>query len=207
MVMDTLTPFRPAALVLFGLIAAAEAASQPAEAPAAQVITEIDRIFSRWDSATLPGCTVGVSRDGRPLLTRAYGMADLEHGIANRPESIIEAGSLSKQFTAASVLLLVQQGKVALDDPARKYIPELPDYGTPLTVRHMLTHTSGLRDWGAVEGIVGWPRTSRAYTHAHVLDIVSRQRTTNFPPGSAYSYSNTGYNLSLIHISEPTRPY
>ena len=201
MVMDTLTPFRPAALVLFGLIAAAEAASQPAEAPAAQVITEIDRIFSRWDSATLPGCTVGVSRDGRPLLTRAYGMADLEHGIANRPESIIEAGSLSKQFTAASVLLLVQQGKVALDDPARKYIPELPDYGTPLTVRHMLTHTSGLRDWGAVEGIVGWPRTSRAYTHAHVLDIVSRQRTTNFPPGSAYSYSNTGYNLAAVLVS------
>jgi CubicO group peptidase (beta-lactamase class C family) len=128
-------------------------------------------------------------------------MADLEHGIANQPDSIIEGGSLSKQFTAASVLLLVQQGKVALDDPARKYIPELPDYGVPLTVRHMLTHTSGLRDWGSIEGIVGWPRTSRAYTHAHVLDIVSRQRSLNFPPGSAYSYSNTGYNLAAILVA------
>ena len=186
MTLDTFKPVRLAALVAFALIGATEATSQPAAAPAARVIADIDKVFARWDSTTLPGCTVGVSRDGRVLLARAYGMADLEHGIANQPESIIEAGSLSKQFTAASVLLLVQQGKVALDDPARKYIPELPDYGTPLTVRHLLTHTSGLRDWGSVEGIVGWPRTSRAYTHAHVLDIVSRQRATNFPPGSAY---------------------
>ncbi len=179
--------------------------SQPAPAASttapAAMMADIDRIFARWNSTSLPGCTVGVSRDGRALLTHAYGMADLEHGIANQPDSVIEAGSLSKQFTAAAVLLLVQHGKVALDDPARKYIPELPDYGTPLTVRHMLTHTSGLRDWGSVEGIVGWPRTSRAYTHAHVLDIVSRQRSLNFPPGSAYSYSNTGYNLAAVLVS------
>lgn len=194
-----------AALVIITLAAAASVIGQtvpPAStAPAAVAAADVDRIFARWDSASLPGCTVGVSRDGRPVLTRAYGMADLEHGIANQPDSIIEGGSLSKQFTAASVLLLVQQGKVALDDPARKYLPELPDYGTPLTVRHMLTHTSGLRDWGSVEGIVGWPRTSRVYTHAHVLDIVSRHRSLNFPPGSAYSYSNTGYNLAAILVS------
>lgn len=201
MTMDTFKPVRLAVLVVFALIGATEAISQPAAAPAARVVADIDKVFARWDSTTLPGCTVGVSRDSRVLLTRAYGMADLEHGIANQPESIIEAGSLSKQFTAASVLLLVQQGKVALDDPARKYIPELPDYGAPLTVRHLLTHTSGLRDWGSVEGIVGWPRTLRVYTHAHVLDIVSRQRATNFPPGSAYSYSNTGYNLAAVLVS------
>ena len=175
-------------------------ALQPSE-PAAATIAKVDGIFSRFDSTGLPGCTVGVARDGRTLLTRAYGMADLEHGVANRPDSIIEAGSVSKQFTAAAVLLLVQQGKVGLDDPARKYIKELPDYGTPLTVRHLLTHTSGLRDWGVLEGIAGWPRTTRAYTHDHVLDIVSRQRSLNFAPGSAYSYSNTGYNLAAILVS------
>ena len=205
MFMDTLKPRRFAALAAAALITVAPAIGQPAAssaaAPPAATLAEVDKAFARWNSTSLPGCAVGVSRDGRPLLTRAYGMADLEHGIANQPDSIIEAGSVSKQFTAAAVLLLVQQGKVALDDPARKYIPELPDYGTPLTVRHLLTHTSGLRDWGAVEDIVGWPRTSRTYTHAHVLDIVSRQKATNFPPGSAYSYSNTGYNLAAILVS------
>jgi len=182
------------------LVSAPLAFSQPAAVPA-QTQAEVDKVFARWNSTRLPGCTVGVARDGRTLLTRAYGMADLEHGIANQPDSVIEGGSLSKQFTAAAVLLLVQQGKVALDDPARKYIPELPDYGAPLTVRHMLTHTSGLRDWGSIEGIVGWPRTTRAYTHAHVLDIVSRQKALNFPSGTAYSYSNTGYNLAAILVS------
>ncbi len=92
---------------------------------------------------------------------------------ANTPDTIFEAGSVSKQFTAAAVLLLARDGKLSLDDPARKYLPELPDYGSPLTIRHMLNHTSGLRDWGSVAGIAGWPRTSRVYTHAHVLDIVA----------------------------------
>ena len=127
-------------------------------------------------------------------------MADLEHDVANTPDTIFEAGSVSKQFTAAAVLLLAKDGKLSLDDPVRKYIPELPDYGAPLTIRHMLTHTSGLRDWGSVAGIAGWPRTSRVHTHAHVLDIVSRQRALNFTPGTRYSYSNTGYNLAAIIV-------
>ncbi|MEO8360243.1 MAG: serine hydrolase domain-containing protein [Vicinamibacteria bacterium] len=192
-------------LVAIGLLVTPVATAQPVSlAPTdgdGALIIGIDRVFARWNSATLPGCTVGLSRDGKDVITRAYGMADLEHGVPNKPDSIIEAGSVSKQFTAAAVLLLVQQGKVSLDDAVRRYIPELPDYGAPLTIRHILTHTSGLRDWGSIEGIVGWPRTSRAYTHAHVLDIVSRQRALNFPSGSAYSYSNTGYNLAAILIS------
>ncbi|HEX7486644.1 MAG TPA: serine hydrolase domain-containing protein, partial [Vicinamibacterales bacterium] len=115
--------------------------------------------------------------------------------------TIFEAGSVSKQFTAAAVLLLARDGKLSLDDPVRKYIPELPDYGKPLTIRHMLQHTSGLRDWGEVESIAGWPRTSRVYTHAHVLDIVSRQKALNFEPGTNWSYCNTGYNLAAIMVS------
>ena len=161
---------------------------------------QIDAVFARWTSST-PGCAVGVSKDGKPIVQKAYGLADLEHDVPNRPDTIFEAGSVSKQFTAAAVLLLAQEGKLSLDDPARKYLPELPDYGTPLTIRHMLQHTSGLRDWGEIGGIAGWPRTSRAYTHAHVLDILSRQKALNFTPGAQYSYSNSGYNLAAVIVS------
>jgi CubicO group peptidase (beta-lactamase class C family) len=144
---------------------------------------------------------VGIAVKGRPVREQAYGMADLEHGVKNRPDTIFEAGSVSKQFTAAAVLLLAREGKLALDDPARKYVPELPDYGAPLTIRHMLQHTSGLRDWGEVASLAGWPRTTRVHTHAHVLDIVSRQRALNFPPGTQWSYSNTGYNLAVVIVA------
>lgn len=194
---------RTAISIVLALVAAVAAwqldpglsAQEPAGAEAG-----VDRIFAKWTSST-PGCAVGVAVGGTPVFTKAYGMADLEHDIPNTPETIFESGSVSKQFTAAAVLLLVKEGKLALDDSVRKYIPELPDYGTPLTIRHMLTHTSGLRDWGSVAGIAGWPRTTRAHTHAHVLDIVSRQQSLNFPPGTKWSYSNTGFNLAAIIVS------
>lgn len=160
----------------------------------------VDNFFSRWTQAT-PGCAVGVSEGGKLVLRKAYGMADLEHDVPNSPDTIFEAGSVSKQFTAAAVLLLAREGKLSLDDPVRKYIPELPDYGKPLLIRHMLQHTSGLRDWGEIEGIAGWPRTTRVYTHALVLDIVSRQKALNFEPGTNWSYSNTGYNLAAMIVS------
>jgi CubicO group peptidase (beta-lactamase class C family) len=170
------------------------------QAPADRAEAQVDAIFARWSSAT-PGCAAGVSIDDRVVLERAYGMADLEHDVPNRADTIFEAGSVSKQFTAAAVLLLAREGRLSLDEPSRKYLPELPDYPTPPTIRQMLQHTSGLRDWGSVEAIAGWPRTSRVYTHAHVLDIVSRQRALNFAPGARWSYSNTGYNLAAILVS------
>ena len=183
------------------IVAVAGAASLRSRASAAaDAAPQVDRIFSKFTPST-PGCAVGVGVDGAPVLTRGYGTADLEHDVPITSETIFEAGSVSKQFTAAAVLLLAREGKLSLDDPVRKYIPEVPDYGVPLTIRHMLNHTSGLRDWGSVEGIAGWPRTTRAYTHAHVLDIVSRQRALNFTPGTHWSYSNTGYNLAAILVS------
>jgi CubicO group peptidase (beta-lactamase class C family) len=161
----------------------------------------VDKIFERFNSTDSPGCAVGVGIGATTVLSAGYGMADLEHNVPITPESIFEAGSVSKQFTAGAVLLLAGQGKLSLDDPARKYIPELPDYGKPLTIRHMINHTSGLRDWGSVEGIAGWPRTTRTYTHAHVLEIVSHQRALNYAPGAEYSYSNTGFNLATVVVS------
>jgi CubicO group peptidase (beta-lactamase class C family) len=175
--------------------------SGPAVAVAQSQVAEmsVDAIFSKWTTST-PGCAVGVAVRGKPVLLKAYGMADLEHEVRNTPETIFESGSVAKQFTAMAILLLAQDGRLSLDDQVRKHIPELPDYGVPLTIRHMLTHTSGLRDWGSVASIAGWPRTTRAYTHAHVLEIVSRQKSLNFPPGTEWSYSNTGFNLAAIIV-------
>ena len=167
---------------------------------APSVESKVDAIFAKWTSST-PGCAVGVATGGAPVLARAYGMADLEHDVRISPDSIFEAGSVSKQFTAAAVMLLAREGKLTLDDHVRKYIPELPDYGSPLTIRHMLNHTSGLRDWGNVAGIAGWPRTTRVHTQAHMLDIVSRQRALNFTPGTRWSYSNTGFNLAAMIVA------
>lgn len=181
-----------AALVLF----AAPAAAHQADSLAVRV----DSVFARFASRESPGCAVAVARGGRPVLERAYGMADLEHAVPNTTGSVFEAGSVSKQFTAAAILLLAQQGKLSLDDDVRKHIPELPDYGRPITLRHMLNHTSGFRDWGAIASLEGWPRGSRVHTHTHVLDIVRRQRSLNYPPGSQYLYSNTNYNLSAIIV-------
>jgi CubicO group peptidase (beta-lactamase class C family) len=186
--------------LLFAFVAAASFAAGSQVSVPSGAASAVDAVFSRWTSAT-PGCAVGVSTGGKPVLERAYGMSDLEHDVPNAPDSIFEAGSVSKQFTAAAVLLLARDGKLSLDDPVRKYVPELPAYAVPPTIRHMLTHTSGLRDWGSIEAIAGWPRTTRAYTHAHVLDIVSRQKSLNFTPGTEWSYSNTGYNLAAILVS------
>jgi len=185
-----------AALILATSSHLVAAGSQAAPSPEAAV----NKVFARWTSAT-PGCAVGVAVGGKTVLAKAYGMADLEHNVPNTADTIFEAGSVAKQFTAMAVLLLVKDGQLSLDDPARKYLPELPDYGAPLTIRHLLNHTSGLRDWGSVAGIAGAPRTTREYTHAHVLDIVSRQKALNFPTGTQWSYTNTGFNLAAILVS------
>jgi CubicO group peptidase (beta-lactamase class C family)/lysophospholipase L1-like esterase len=160
----------------------------------------VDPSFSAWTSVT-PGCAVGVAEGGRILLERAYGMADLEHGVPNRPDTIFEAGSVAKQFTAAAVLLLAEDGKLSLDDPLRRHFPELPEYASSITVRQMLQHTSGLRDWGSVAGIGGWPRGTRVHAHEHVLEILARQQSLNFAPGSRWSYSNSGYNLAAMLVA------
>jgi CubicO group peptidase (beta-lactamase class C family) len=186
-------------VIVVVLALAATGSAQVISAPA-DAAGKVDRIFAEF-KPNGPGCAVGATIDGATVLSAGYGMADLEHNVPITPASIFEAGSVSKQFTAGAVLLLAQQGKLSLDDPIRKYIPEVPDYGTPITIRHMINHTSGLRDWGSVESIAGWPRTTRTYTHAHVLEIVSHQHALNYTPGAENSYSNTGFNLAAILVS------
>jgi CubicO group peptidase (beta-lactamase class C family) len=183
-------------LAFFTLAGAAHAQQPEMEAQSAR----LDQIFERWNSPDSPGCAVGVSWKGSPPLERGYGMADLEHGAANTPATVFEAGSVSKQFTVAAIVLLAQRGKLSLDDDARIHVPELPVYEAPITLRHLIHHTSGLRDWGTVVSAAGWPRTSRVHTHQHVLDVASRQRSLNYSPGAEYSYTNTGYNLLAIIV-------
>src|SRR5688572_5903026 len=140
---------------------------------AAQMSLEgrVDSVFRQYASTEAPGCVVGVAQQGRILLERAYGMADLERSVPLTVSSILEAGSVSKQFTAAAVLLLARDGKLSLDDPVRRWVPEVPDFGKPLTIRHLIHHMSGLRDWGSIAGVNGWPRNTRALDHKHVLQI------------------------------------
>jgi CubicO group peptidase (beta-lactamase class C family) len=161
--------------------------------------SQIDRIFS-FASNTSPGCAVAVDRNGRTLVSNAYGMANLEYDVPLTPNTIFEAGSVSKQFTAAAVLLLQQDGKLSLEDPIAKYFPELPEYAKKISIRQMLNHTSGLRDWGAVMAVAGWPRGTRTYTHVHVLDIIAKQKSLNYEPGAEYLYSNSNYNLAAMLV-------
>lgn len=167
----------------------------------AQQVDAIGKILSRPTSDPAPGCAVGVSKNGTVIARQATGMADIEHGIPATPQSIYEAGSVSKQFTAAALLLLARDGKLKLSDDIRTYLPELQDYGAPVTIRHMIQHTSGLRDWGAVAAMEGWPRNSRNANNQDVLAIAARQAKLNFAPGSHYSYSNSNYNLAAILVS------
>jgi CubicO group peptidase (beta-lactamase class C family) len=164
------------------------------------VTTALDTIFQRFNRPDGAGCAIGILREGAAAILRGYGSADLEHDIPFTPGSVSEAGSVSKQFTSASILLLADQGKLKLTDDIRKYLPEMPDYGTPITINELLSHTSGLRDWGSIEAIAGWPRSTRTYTNIEALDIAARQKHLNYKPGAEYSYTNTGYNLLALIV-------
>ena len=180
------------ALVLSFVSAAALEAQPPA--------TRLDAIFARCTSPDSPGCAVAVSTQ-TDTVARGYGLAELEHDVPILPNTIFESGSVSKQITAAAVVLLALDGKLGFDDDVRKYVPELPDYGTQITIRHLLNHTSGLRDWGSVMALAGWPRGSRVYNNRIVVDIASRQKALNYVPGTHYSYTNTGYNLLAVIVA------
>lgn len=169
--------------------------------PLAQQLQRIDGLFARWNRPTTPGCALEVTEKGVPIAVRAYGSTDLEHPAPIQPATVFEAGSVSKQFTAAAILLLAEDGKLKLDDDVRKYVPELPERATPIRIINLLNHTSGLRDWGSVAELAGWPRGTAAYTMDDALAIIARQKQLNFEPGAEYSYSNSGYTLAALIVS------
>ncbi|HKU74983.1 MAG TPA: serine hydrolase domain-containing protein [Pyrinomonadaceae bacterium] len=174
----------------------------------AKVVAGAERAFEKVTKAYVapaPGCAAAVSLNGEVVFEKAFGLADMEHNVPNTTQTIFESGSVAKQFTAAAIVLLQQDGKLSLDDPVKKHIPELPDYGVPLTIRHLLNHTSGLRDWGSVMSLTGAGRGDRVINQDLALDVIVHQRALDFTPGSEYSYSNSGYNLAAIIVERVSK--
>ena len=173
-----------------------------------KVIAGADRAFDKVaKSVTMPapGCAVGVSLNGESVFEKAFGLAEMEHNVPNTAQTIFESGSVAKQFTASALVLLQQDGKLSIDDPVRKYIPELPDYGSPLTIRHLLNHTSGIRDWFSVRGLAGEGAGEHLVTQQMIFDTVVRQKGLDFKPGAEYSYSNSGYQLAAMIVERVSK--
>ena len=174
----------------FALVALAAAAPSNAK---------VDGVFARFDKPDSPGCAVAVVQNHTVAYSRGYGRASLELGVPIAPDTVFDIGSTSKQFTAFAVLLLERDGKLSLGDDIRKFVPEIPDYGHRITIRHLLSHTSGLRDYTDLMDLDGH-ETADHTTDLDALEILARQRGVNFAPGDEWRYSNTGFFLASIIV-------
>jgi CubicO group peptidase (beta-lactamase class C family) len=163
----------------------------------------VDSIFARYSGAPSPGAAVAVVRDGALLFSKAYGLANIEDHVPIARTTVFDLASVSKQFTGLAVAMLVEQGRIHLTDDIRKYIPEMHDFGTPITINHLLHHTSGLRDWPSTLHVAGW-MFDDVISMDQILHMAYDQRTLNFPIGSEYTYSNTEYNLLAELIARVT---
>jgi CubicO group peptidase (beta-lactamase class C family) len=159
----------------------------------------VDEIFADLAKEGSPGCALAVARAGKIIYEKGYGLANIEQNVDITPQSIFDIGSTSKQFTAASILLLEKQGKLSVNDDIRKYLPEMPDYGHKITILHMLNHTSGLRDYLTLFELAG-VNTDSVTTDDDALAIIARQKALNFEPGSDWLYSNSGYFLLSVIV-------
>ena len=163
--------------------------------------TGIDNIFSDWNKSDVPGGAVGIIKEGQLIYAKGYGMGDLEHNIAITPTSVFYIASVSKQFVTFSILLLEEQGKLNLDDPIQKFLPDFPTYGTSLTIRHFIHHTSGVRDYLTLMALKG-----RSYLdeieEEELYELIKRQKVLNFSPGEEYSYSNSCYFMLAMIVEK-----
>lgn len=166
--------------------------------------SRVDSVFRVYDSTHSPGCALGVIRDGEFVYRRGYGMANLELGAPNTPESVFRTGSVSKQFTAAAILILAHEGRLSLDDDVRKYLPELQPHDPPLTIDELIHHTSGVRDYLTLMSLAG-KRDDDFYTDDEVMAMLARQKDLNFEPGTDWLYSNSGYFLLSQVVKRVTR--
>lgn len=185
------TALGPLALLLGALFCTAPAA--------ADAVPAVDALFADYDKPGTPGCALGVIRDGEFIYRRGYGQANLEYEIPLSSRSVFRTGSVGKQFTAAAVALLAQDGSLGLDDPVRRHFPEFPAWADDMTVAQLVHHTSGIRDYLQLAYLAGKSDDADYYTDQWVLDLLARQRETNFPPGEQFLYSNSGY-LLMAHL-------
>jgi len=163
------------------------------------ITDKVDGLFSTWDKSDSPGCSLAIIRNGEVIYKRGYGRSNLEYDIPITPTTIFHVASVSKQFTAMAIAMLAEERKLSLDDDVHKYVPELPDFDETITVRHLIHHTSGLRDQWELLVLAGW-RMDDVITKADVLELMGDQRELNFKPGSEYLYCNTGYTLMAVIV-------
>ena len=161
---------------------------------------KVDQLFTEWNNSDSPGAALAVTKDGKIVYKQGYGTANLEYDIPITPTTIFDIASVSKQFAAFAITTLAHEGKFSLDDDIRVHLPDVPDFGNTITIRHLLHHTSGLRDWVQSLVIAGVAMED-VISFKHILKMVRHQKALNFEPGAAYLYSNTGYNL-LAEIVE-----
>jgi CubicO group peptidase (beta-lactamase class C family) len=164
---------------------------------------QVDSFFASWNRPGSPGCALGVVQGGRLVYQKGYGLANLEHNVAITPSTVFYVASTSKQFTAAAVLLLARQGRLSLDDDVRKYLPELPAYDTPVKIRHLIHHTSGINDYLELLGLAG-QRLDDIHSEEEVLDLLACQKSLSFKPGDQFLYSNSGYFLLGLVVKRVT---
>src|SRR5271156_5352909 len=189
-----MTPFRRAATLFLVTLSILAAVPCFAQQDAPRVIQTVDQVFAAFDKPDSPGCALGVVRDGNFIYKKGYGTASLELAVPLSPQSVFYMGSVSKQFTAASVVLAAERGYLSLDDDVRKYIPELPDYGHVITLRQMIHQTSGFRDFLTLLYLSGHDRAD-FNSPEEIFKIVVRQKGLNNIPGEEWIYSNTNYFL------------
>ncbi len=168
-----------------------------AQGPSSALERRVDSLFSAFNSTRTPGCAIGVDQRGAPLLRRAYGMANLETMTPFSIGTISESGSTAKQFVAAGLVLLARDGVLSLGDDVSRWVPEVKGFGKRISVRQLLSHTSGVPDRYTLHDVAGRAAGDVDHTNAEVLDIVSRLRELNFDPGEDYLYSNTGYVVAV----------
>jgi CubicO group peptidase (beta-lactamase class C family) len=165
-----------------------------------ELARKVDAFLSQWDKNDMPGCAVGVVKDGKLVYKRGFGMANLDYDVPNTPSTRFNLASVSKPFTAFSIALLAQQGKLSLDDDIRKYVPEIPKYDDTITIRHLIHHTSGIREYEALVRFGGLG-TDNDYDDKDILNMLARQKNISFKPGSKHQYSNSNYHLLGIIVA------
>jgi CubicO group peptidase (beta-lactamase class C family) len=154
---------------------------------------KVDKLFEKWDKPDSPGCALGIVKDGKLIYKRGYGMADLDHNVPITSKTVMDIMSQDKQFTAMSILLLSKQGKLSLDDEIHKYLPKMPRYQNPITIRHLIHHTSGVRDFVHLAALAGVQYSDLTANDERAW--IMRQKELNFKPGEMYLYSNSEYIL------------
>jgi CubicO group peptidase (beta-lactamase class C family) len=161
---------------------------------------KVDKLFVEWNTIDSPGAAAAIIKDNMVIYRKGFGSAQLEYNIPITPSTIFHVASVSKQFTAMAISMLEAEGKLLIDDDIRKHLPEVPDFGKTITIRHLLHHTSGLRDQWDLLVLAGWG-WSDLVTQNHIMDMVKRQKELNFSPGERYLYCNTGYTLLAEIVS------